>query len=342
MTVTRSISDEKYYPIEDFVTTSSSVVWAGLYLVFSVAALGFVIYHGRGKRGGAADLFGFTVTIPQVESAYRTSWAPSHFLPKKSDHVPMDPDLGGSVVYVVVWMFLVVWMLMTGIFFILCGSIGSIEIYREEMQLRSSIFVCVSLILCAIWTVVVRIGSSTEEEKRGHKDRGDASLGSVAVARADNRNKEVYIEMATAVLVVAWLLSLLATVWTQAWTLPGNQYGMLVFVAPGYGILTGWLLYAASISFGVAYSARSYPDGVKSPPDGNTDGMYNASVLPVAVSVVLLVCATAIPDPAQPLPFVVIVLLFTPKSRENLLAVTIGVCGVVLGTFRIFELREVS
>lgn len=339
---------EYEYPAEDFEVTSYLAVGAGFALVASILLLGAMIYCGRGERDGRPDLFGQTVTIRQIEAAYRTTWAPSGFFPSMVNH----NDSKGSIVYAVVWIFLLVWLFMTGVFLVIAGAAETIEVYRQEALLRATLCVCGALVVCGLWIIVFRTGSFTPTEKKeicalerefrvNAKANKDFKAPEVTgVYECDDSRKKVFLEIATLMLLLAWVLVLVATAQTQAWTLPGDQYGMLIFVAPGYGLLAGWLLYATSINLGVAYCARSCPDTVRPPPADANDFTYRGSVWPIVVATVLLICAVAIPDPTQPVPFVISVLLFTPRYRENLVAVALALGGIALGTWRVWALRS--
>ena len=141
-------------------------------------------------------------------------------------------------------------------------------------------------------------------------------------------------------LVVAWILALAATVQTRAWTLPSPQYGTMIFVAPGYGLFTGWLLYAASLNFGVAYCSDSCPDGVRAVPKDSNGYAYRGSPWPIAVAAIASICAFAIPDPSQPIPLVVALLFFTPRYRSNLWATAVGLLGIGLGVLHGWSVRS--
>ena len=151
--------------------------------------------------------------------------------------------------------------------------------------------------------------------------------------------KSLFLWIAFFILVSAWVLTLLATVQINAWSLPGPQYGTMLFVAPGYGLLAGWLLFAASLNFGIAYCADSCPDGVRAVPSEGSAYAYRASPWPIAFAAVAAGAAISIPDPAHPLPLVFAVLLFAPPYAANRWAAAVGTFGIVLGAWRVWLLR---
>lgn len=336
------------YPEEDFVTTSYTLVAAGFVLVFGVLLLASFVYCGRGAKGdGRPDLCSYTVTVRQIETEYRTTWAPSRPFPSMSAH----NDGKGSIVYAVAWGFLLVWLFMTGVYLVIAGAADTIEVYREQEHQRAAVCVAVSLALCGLWIVTFRTGSLTPAEKARCLElerafREDAAKVGDRRARevhdvydCDDSSKKFWLEFSTGVLLLAWIVALVGTVQLRPWTLPGDQYGTLLFVAPGYGLLTGWLLYATSLNFGVAYCARSCPDTVRAPPMGASTYTYRGSVWPIVVAAVLAICAAAIPDPAQPVPFAFVVFVFTPWYGENLAACTLALIGIGLGVWNVWRLR---
>lgn len=147
--------------------------------------------------------------------------------------------------------------------------------------------------------------------------------------------------IAFVVLFIAYILTLIASVGLQGWSLPGPQYGTLLFVAPGYGLLSGWLAFAVTLNYGIATVARSSPDGTKAPPVA-PDGAkaYKPSIVPIITAAVLLGLAFAIPDPSMPLPMAVALLLFTPRVQRNLVAAALCVFGIGLGILHVYLLRR--
>lgn len=60
------------------------------------------------------------------------------------------------------------------------------------------------------------------------------------------------------------------------------------------------------------------------------------------MSLVALVCAASVPDPAQPVPLVLGILSGAPlfKYRSNLAAVVLGLIGISLGAWQVWRLRN--
>tara|TARA_X000000368_G_scaffold358012_1_gene300669 strand:+ start:2139 stop:3197 length:1059 start_codon:yes stop_codon:yes gene_type:complete len=345
------------YPGEHVVATSTSMVVAGFVLLLGVAILAIFIWLGRGEQNdsGKEDLLGSRVTIREIASRYRTTWSPSRLGVSIHDHQKQMPEDGGSIVYSIAWGGLLVWLAMTGVFLIIAGAADSIENFREERQRDAAICVCIALAICAAWIPIFRIHSKSPKEVR-EAQRVVMHIRSVELEANDaygvdpraqlpdhselERGKSAFLWTGFVLLVVAWALALSATVRTQAWTLPSPQLGTLVFVAPGYGLLTGWLLFAASLNFGVAYCSDSCPDGVRAVPENSNGYAYRGSPWPIAVAIIALICAVSIPDPTQPVPLVLTLLLFTPRYRSNLWAAAVGLLGIGLGVLRVWGERS--
>ncbi len=345
------------YPGEHVTATSMRIVIAGFVLILGVAILAVFIWMGRGeqKDSGRPDLLGSRVTIREIASRYRVTWSPSKLGVSIHDHQKQTLEGGGSAVYKIAWGFLVIWLFMTGVFLVIAGVADTIENFREQRQLNAAIYVAVALAICAAWIPIFRIHSKSAKQVReiqrdierirtDQKLAGDPNGVDVHSRYPDHaeleEGKSAFLWVGFVMLCVAWAFALAATVQTKAWTLPSPQLGTMLFVAPGYGLLTGWLLYAASLNFGVAYCADSCPDGVRAVPEGSSSYAYRGSPWPIAVATIALICASAIPDPSQPVPLVLALLLFTPRYRANLWATAVGLLGIGLGALHVWSARS--
>jgi hypothetical protein len=343
------------YPGEHVTATSMRIVIAGFVLMLGVAILAVFIWMGRGEQNdsGKRDLLGSRVTIREIASRYRTTWSPSKLGVSIHDH--QKQTHAGSVVYKIAWGFLVIWLFMTGVFLVISGVADTMENFREQRQLNAAIYVAVALVICAAWIPIFRIHSKSSKEIREiqqevehiriiEKEANDPNGVEVHDRYPDHTEledgKSAFLWVSFVMLCVAWAFALAATVQTKAWTLPSPQLGTMLFVAPGYGLLTGWLLYAASLNFGVAYCADSYPDGVCAVPEGANGYAYRGSSWPIVVATIACICAFAIPDPSQPVPLVLSLLLFTPRYRSNLWATAIGLLGIGLGILHAWLARS--
>ena len=350
---------------EHFERVSGSAIVAGLVLLLGLAVLGLVLWLGGGRKPGVRkrDRLGFSVTVKEVAAEFRLSWSPRRRPFPKTPLKPLgeDGEDGGSPLYSVVWGFLGVWLAMSALFLIMAGAIEAIEVFRAEAHLFASLWILVSLALCAAWTALFRVGSFTKEEKADMAAREmEARFGQQAnngefgnnyaspTARMPDydRHRRTFLYVAAFVLGLAWLSAVVAAASVSAWTLPGEQYGMLLFFGPGYGLFAGWLLFAAGLSTGIAIHAQSSPEGTR--PDAealhatdNAAYVYAPSYLPVLVCGVGALVAVASRDPAQPIPALVALLVFAPLAhRPNQIALGICAAGAVLAGILVWLKRS--
>lgn len=337
------------HPPEDLVKSSAGVILAGFLLLASVLILASFSWASRGQGpDGRPDLFGKMVTVRQVAAPYRSSWSPGQFWPSKAAHSKVARSHEeGSPVFGPVWYFLTAWLAMSGVYLIFAGAITQIEVFREQTHVRAAGCAALACCLCAIWPVIFRIGSHAPEPHLSGKqqveqfNRQRSAVDKTAAAPGVDRTKGVWLWIAFVVLALAWLLALAAAAQLQAWTLPGPQYGTLLFLAPGYGLFAGWLLYATFLNLGVAMNFDSYPDGVREvPAEGNTAYINQGSFWPLVAALIVVVCSVLIPDPVQPLPMAVALLLFTPRYYTNLGAVALCLLGSGLAAWRIVNMRD--
>lgn len=356
---------------EEFERISGNAIGGGLFLLFGLAVLVLVLWLGGGARPGRpVDRLGFSISIKEVAADYKLTWSPRkrvNCAPKpKSD----DNDDGGSVLYTIVWGFLAVWIAMSAIYLILAGCIQEIEVFRAQTHLFSAAMVMISLVLCAVWTIVFRLGSFTKREKavwqeaireaQANEQLVDQLQPDATTTRPHyfastssqfddiNSKRRIWLWIAAIVLGVAWLLATVAAGSLGAWTLPGEQYGMLLFFGPGYGLYAGWLLFALSLSGTIAVRAQSFPDGVSSPPEpatthgtDNLEHVYPPSYVPVVFCALGALIAIASRDPAQPVPALIALCLFAPiKLKPNIYAAAICGVGIVIAAILVWLKRS--
>ena len=347
----RSAAATDAIPPEAVALTSRGVVGAGFGLIAGVLWLVAFIYASRGERKAPdgsirPDHLGKFVTVREIANKYRTTWA---------------PRASRGWIFSAAWGFLLVWLFMTGVYLVRAGAGSDIEVFRAEAHTLAAGCVAGALVLCGVWLVVFREGSYSKREEEAVRTEilrerayqafaaeqefdksGDAVVDVTSEVPDVNAGNRVWLKLAFGILVAAWLAALVATARLQAWTLPGEQYGTLLFVAPGYGLFAGWLLFAASLNFGIVYTADSSPDGSREPPTAASPYAYRGSVWPVLLGALAAVCAAAIPDPAQPVPLVLGIGAGGAlcKYRYNLAGVAIGLVGIGVGAARVWQLRR--
>ena len=144
--------------------------------------------------------------------------------------------------------------------------------------------------------------------------------------------KEIFLWISFGVLLLAAILAVAGSALIQAWTLPGPQFGTLLFLGPGYGLFAGWLLFAAGLNLRTAISYNSYPSGTLPWPETRTEYTHRGSLWPPILSLVISLVAVLIPDPAIPLPMLVAIFLFTPRQKSHLAASAVCLLGIVVAT----------
>lgn len=335
------------HPPEPLVESSPGAIISGFLILAAVLVLTAFIWASRGRSDdGRPDAFGKMVKVHEVAAKYQTSWSPGGFWPSKESHGKNAEEGHGSILFRIVWRFLIGWLAMSGVFLVLAGALPAIEVFREQEHVRSAGCVALACVLCAVWPVLFRVGSHTppQEDKTGAQQVlsfKPVSMDTSFSVPAVDKSKGVWLWISCVVLALAWVLAFAAAAQLQAWTLPGPQFGTLIFLAPGYGLFTGWLLYATFLNLGVAMSFDSYPEGTRAmPEDGNSEYIHRGSIWPVLASLIALGGAVAVPDPVQPLPMAVALSLFTPRYRTNVCAVIICLGGVVFATWRMLTLRD--
>ena len=337
------------HPPEAVVKTSMNVVVAGLCLMLATLILVLFLWASQGEKKGKPDAFGKYVTVREVAEKYKASWTPGQFWPNSKKHSYKTDK--GSPLFKVIWTFLVAWYFISGFFLVVVGILPEIEIFREEKHLRSAAFASAALCLCAVWPMLFRIGSHA----KGHVKVGTAPLpatgddmviqgtdGVKLLSRKEPMSmvKQAFLWISFATLALAAMFAYLASATLQAWTLPGPQYGTLLFLGPGYGLFTGWLTFASALNLTVAISYASYPAGTLPKPDGDTRYTHRGSWWPILVALQLLLLSVLAKDPAIPVPALVAIFFFTPREMTHLIASLVCACAVGLSTWLVLQERD--
>lgn len=323
------------HPPEDVVKTSGSVVLAGFCLIVALIILMVFLWASRGEKDGKPDAFGKYVKVRDVSERYKSSWTPGKFWPSNKEHSYKGD---GSPLFKVVWFFLIAWLFISGWFLVLAGALASIEVFREDAHLRAAGCVSAAICLCAVWPLFFRIGSYAKGHEPIPVEKRDPRA---PLPREEpyNSTRGVFLWLAFALLFIAAILATAGSGTLRAWTLPGPQYGTLLFLGPGYGLFAGWLWFAASLNCSVAISHASYPAGTVAKPDTNTSYTHRPSIWPIAISVVLLLASLAALDPAIPIPAFIALFFFTPKNMTHLIACFVCVLSVGVTSFLVANER---
>lgn len=324
------------HPPEDVVKTSMSVVLAGFSLITGLLILVVFLWAARGEKDGKPDAFGKRIKVKDVSEKYKAGWFPGKFWPSAKEHSYKRDK--GSPLYRAVWFFLIAWFFVAGFYLVLAGAISAIEVYREAEHLRAAACVSAALCLCASWPVFFRIGTHAKGEGPAPTAPADPSA---PLPRAEpfNTTKGVFLWIAWAVVTLAAMLATAGSSILRAWTLPGPQYGTLLFLGPGYGLFAGWLLFAATLNLSVAISYSSYPSGTLPWPETRTKYTHRGSLWPPTLALVISGIAVLSYDPAMPLPMLVGILLFTPRQKTHLAASLVLLLGMLVAGWLVFSER---
>lgn len=325
------------HPPEQVVKTSTSVVLAGFCLIVGLLILVVFLWASRGEKDGKPDAFGKRITVKDVSERYKASWFPGQFWPSAKEHSHKRDK--GSPLFGAVWAFLIAWFFVAGFYLVLAGAIPAIEIFREAEHLRAAACVSAALCLCAAWPVFFRIGTHGKGGKSAPSATADPSA---PLPRAEpfNTTKGAFLWLAWAVVTLAAILATAGSGILRAWTLPGPQYGTLLFLGPGYGLLAGWLWFASALNCSVAISHASYPAGTVAQPDGDTSYTHRSSIWPIVIAVVLLVASLSAGDPAIPAPALIALFFFTPKRMTHLIAAFLCVASIAVATLGVLSERS--
>ena len=327
------------HPPEPVVKTSVLVLMGGFALLFGVILLATFSWAAHGERDGKPDVFGKRITVREVAERYKAAWTPGKFWPRDAfEHTKKTTE--GSPLFKVVWTFLTGWYACMGFFLIVVGVAPTIEIFREEAHLRAASCAAAALCLCAIWPILFRVGSEKQGEASSGADEEDEKIVAPVSLPARSKAKGVFLWVAFVLLMIAALFAVAASATLQAWTLPGPQFGTIIFLGPGYGLFAGWLLFAAALNLTVAISYGSYPSGTLPWPETRTHYTHRGSLWPPTVSLVIAGIAVLCLDPAMPLPMFVGIFLFTPRQKSHLAASFVCVLGIGVAAVLVYLKRE--
>lgn len=331
------------HPPEPVVKTSISAALGGLCIIGGVVILALFNWAAQGEKDGKPDVFGKRVTVSEVAERYKAAWTPGHFWPRDAyTHTKKRDE--GYVLYKVVWTFLAAWLGCSGFFLLFAGLLPAIEVFREAEHLRAGACVGASLCLCAVWPIFFRIGSTSESEvdelvQQAKEDMLSDVTHTAFRIGSRSKTKELFLWLSFGLLLLASGFAVAGSSVIKAWTLPGPQYGTLLWLAPGYGLFAGWIVFATALNCSVAISYNSYPAGTLPWPETRTEYTHRDSLWPPFVAIILSSIAVGNLDPAVPLPMLIAVLFFTPRHVSHLAACGILLLGSGLAAYFVLDAR---
>lgn len=332
------------HPPEPVVKTSVSAALGGLCIIGGALLLALVNWASRGEKDGKPDVFGKRVTIQEVTERYKAVWTPGHFWPRDAYTHTKKRDENYPL-YKWIWIFLTAWLFCSGVFLVFAGVISSIEVFREDKHLRAGAYVGIALCLCSLWPIFFRVGSTSEREAeelvQQAKENALADPSHTAFRIGSrSKTKEAFLWLSFGLLFAASGFAIAATSVLRAWTLPGPQYGTLLWLAPGYGLFTGWIVFATALNCNIAISYGSYPAGTLPWPETRTDYTHRDSLWPPFVAIVLLSVSIGALDPAVPIPALIALFFFTPRHMSHLVACGLCLVGIAVSGWLVLAERE--
>lgn len=327
------------HPPEDLLKTSMLLVIAGFVLLTSIVILSFSAWASRGEKNNKPDIMGVRVSLYDVLERDKSAWFPGKFWPtNEADHSVKDPQ--GSPIIKSMWVIIISWFAGASVYLIFAGVIVEIEVFREKKHLHAASFVAAAFVLCSIWPILFRIGSVQLMKGLPVINSDEKSTGRINGENATNVKKLFFLWLSSAILLIAACFAVTGSIILRAWTLPGPQYGTLLFLGPGYGIFAGWLLFATALNVSTAISYSSYGySGTMPQPRSDTEFTYRGSLWPPVMSIIISAIAVIAQDPAMPLPILVSIFLFTPRITSHLVASFVCVVGVVVASLLVFLTR---
>ena len=331
------------HPPEPVVKTSVGAALGGLCLIVGVLLLLLFNWASRGEKAGKPDVFGKRVTVREVAERYKAAWTPGVFWPRDAFAHTKKRDEAYPF-YKWAWLFLTAWLGCAGVFLVLAGLLPSTEVFREAAQFRAAACVAAALCLCAAWPILFRVGSTSESEAEELAQQAkehalaDATRSAFRIG-SRSKTKELFLWLSFGLLLLASCFAVAGASTLRAWTLPGPQFGTLLWLAPGYGLFAGWLVFATALNGSVAVSYNSYPAGTLPWPETRTEYTHRDSLVPLLVALVLLSISVASLDPAIPLPMLVAVLFFTPRHATHLVACGILALGTAIAAYLVWHER---
>lgn len=323
------MSEDIFHAPETVAKSSITVVLAGTLLVLAIAILLLSRWIlSKIKNEDVENTSSFTssadtVTVREVSERYKTLWTPGHFWPRNA-FLHTTKTTKPYFIYKAVWMVLTGLLICCGFYLIFAGFVLEIEVFREIDQLSASAFVSAAICLCAVWPFIFRIGSTSTETCTYSREKASALWVSFFV------------------LLLASICAVRGSALLQAWTLPGPQFGTLMFLGPGYGIFAGWVIFAASLNLSVAIDYANYPSGTLPYPNatsGEIKYTYKDSLLPSIVAIVILSVSCYALDPSMPFPMLIAVLFFTPRHLGHLIACGICLLGILVSSWLVVSER---
>ena len=174
-----------------------------------------------------------------------------------------------------------------------------LRFYRSDRLFMSSLYVACALVLSGLWTLVFRFGTTC------------------------------YLWMATLMLLFGHGLCVAAEQLLNPFSYPG--VGIPLTWGVSVSFLSGWLLFGASLNYGMAVASMSARETMPAQPNER-----RCSIPVLVFALYALIGSIAYPSPAFSFWFFFSIVFFTPRKHAFLWwVVGMGVVGVLGGVLRV-------
>ena len=240
-------------------------------------------------------LFAFQETILEIASRLRREWSPG-----REETPLLDPGKRGeSPVYALAWGTIVTWLVATAVWLFVLAIDDGLRFYRSDRLFMSSLYVACALVLSGLWTLVFRFGTTC------------------------------YLWMSTLILLFAHGLCVAAEQLLNPFSYPGVAIPLTWGVA--VSLLSGWLLFGASLNYGMAVASMSARETMPAEPNER-----RCSIPVLVFALYAMIGGIAYPSPALSLWFFFSLFFFTPRKHAFLWwVIGMGVVGVFGGVLRV-------
>ena len=255
-------------------------------------------------RGSWPGLWGSLPQTPtEVAGKYEREWAPrSRCCPDKSASEKQDPR-GESIVYTIAFTVVIGWILVTAAWFFALGVDSELAVYHSDRFVHASLLVGGALALFALSIFPFRFGTPC------------------------------YLWITTFLLASAHICVL----WAEATFMPFSYPGVAVWLTAGiaFSLLNGWILYCASLTYGMAISAANPIEETRRPQSYETFSPF----IPVFFAFYSMIAGIVAPSPALCMWFLVVLLFYAPRNSFLTVAIVLSVVGIVSAALRIASMR---
>jgi hypothetical protein len=273
------------------------------------------------------------VTLAHITGMYSQTYFPREFWPSKIPP-PSVVKRGRSPIYKLAWAVIVSWLYCASLYMIFASMLLSIENQRPTETLHACILTCLVLLLCALWRIVIKIGSLSPKQLQERMYQEEQVLSGDASFKIHDLEptKQLFIATAAFILVISFFASFVAMQTLEPLTLSRHQIGLGLFFGFGLSVLSGWLFVAMMLGIGTSVASYSSLYGSRQPESDNQDrrNRFPPSWVPLFWSILLFVFALVSKNPYFVLPFFITFLFFVPRHFPNIVSLIVSFVALIL------------